>query len=124
MVDVPRCKSTCALGDRSPSGAQSMWGGGRVSTVPTAQPTGYSTNAQRKGSTKFAPRKAYAPLLLPLQGDPGTCCTFVPSHPREVCVLALCPEAVGHQRKEGGVGIKEKQCPVKENKETRNGLKQ
>ena len=100
-----------------------MWRGGTVSTLLTVEPIGYSTNAQRKGSTKFAPPKASASLLLPLQGDPGTCCTFVPSHPSKMCMLALCPAAVGHQRKEGWPSRRSK-CPVKENKVTGNGLKQ
>lgn len=45
-------------------------------TLLTVQPIGYS---QRKGS-QFGPHKASASLLLPLQGDPRTCCAVVPSH--------------------------------------------
>lgn len=71
------------------------------------EPTGYSDNAQRISSTKFAPYKPPASLLLPPQCDPGTCRALVPSHQQGMRAGPM-PGSCGASPQKG-VGIKEKQ---------------
>lgn len=71
------------------------------------EPTGYSDNAQRISSTKFAPYKPPASLLLPLQCDPGTYRALVPSHQQGLRAGPM-PGSCGASPQKG-VGMKEKQ---------------
>lgn len=76
-------------------------------TLLAVEPTRYSANAQRKSSTKFAPYKAPASLLLPPQCDPGTCLAVVPSHQQGLCAGSM-PGSCGASAQRG-VDIEEKQ---------------